>query len=343
MEPMLAAAYNRGGLSREMVEAMGTNTVSPLTVYQGTPYKFAPTAKNPLGEFDPAKIGTGEGAQAFGYGHYSAEAKKLGEYYRDILSKDIANPAKRVLEKFNGDVDAAIKASKDEAKRLSELNLTPQTGSAKRDQLLASQQSNINELTKFKDTGEFTTGYLYEIDLPDEQIAKMLDFDKPISQQSNVISALRSEAESRVKAKLLAEVRNDIASKIPLPQQTGNYITDLFGIGDENIVMNQQLDEQAARVLNQMDLSGLVAKEFDSMKPADMTWDMSGKEFYELISKAQGSPEKASAMFKNQGIPGIRYLDQSSRDLGAGTSNFVVFPGNEDMLTILRRNGGLLD
>jgi hypothetical protein len=25
------------------------------------------------------------------------------------------------------------------------------------------------------------------------------------------------------------------------------------------------------------------------------------------------------------------------------TSNFVVFPGNEDLLTILRRNGGLLD
>ena len=39
------------------------------------------------------------------------------------------------------------------------------------------------------------------------------------------------------------------------------------------------------------------------------------------------------------GIPGIRYLDGGSRGAGAGTSNFVVFPGNEDLLRILERNG----
>jgi hypothetical protein len=39
------------------------------------------------------------------------------------------------------------------------------------------------------------------------------------------------------------------------------------------------------------------------------------------------------------GIPGIRYLDGGSRADGAGTSNFVVFPGEESALTILERNG----
>ena len=36
---------------------------------------------------------------------------------------------------------------------------------------------------------------------------------------------------------------------------------------------------------------------------------------------------------------GIRYLDGNSRGAGAGTSNYVVFPGEEGLLTILERNG----
>ena len=42
------------------------------------------------------------------------------------------------------------------------------------------------------------------------------------------------------------------------------------------------------------------------------------------------------------GIPGIRYLDGGSRGAGTGTSNYVVFPGNENLLRILERNGQAL-
>ena len=35
----------------------------------------------------------------------------------------------------------------------------------------------------------------------------------------------------------------------------------------------------------------------------------------------------------------IRYLDGGSRGAGTGTSNYVVFPGNENLLKILERNG----
>jgi hypothetical protein len=46
-----------------------------------------------------------------------------------------------------------------------------------------------------------------------------------------------------------------------------------------------------------------------------------------------------SGMLRQAGIPGIRYLDGGSRGTGQGTSNFVVFPGNEGLLSILERNG----
>jgi hypothetical protein len=44
-------------------------------------------------------------------------------------------------------------------------------------------------------------------------------------------------------------------------------------------------------------------------------------------------------MLRDAGIPGIRYLDGGSRGAGQGSSNFVVFPGQESLLNILERNG----
>ena len=60
---------------------------------------------------------------------------------------------------------------------------------------------------------------------------------------------------------------------------------------------------------------------------------------YNQISREQGSPQKASEYLRRLGIPGIRYLDGGSRGQGAGTSNYVVFPGNENLLTIQEING----
>jgi hypothetical protein len=37
-------------------------------------------------------------------------------------------------------------------------------------------------------------------------------------------------------------------------------------------------------------------------------------------------------------IPGVKYLDQGSRDSGKGTRNFVVFPGEEKKVKILKRD-----
>ena len=45
----------------------------------------------------------------------------------------------------------------------------------------------------------------------------------------------------------------------------------------------------------------------------------------------------ASEALRKAGIPGIQYLDEGSRSVGKGTRNFVVFPGEEKNLTILKR------
>jgi hypothetical protein len=269
-----------------------------LTVFHGSPAKF--------NRFDRTKIGSGEGAQAYGYGHYAAEKQDIAKGYQSTLTKDVVVPAQRALEKAGGDIDAAIKKASQEAQRLQSLELTPQTGAAKRDQLLSSELSKIEELNRYKQGGEWSSGNLYEIDIPDDQIAKMLDFDKPLASQSPEIQALA--------------------------KQYGLLDADHMG-GDLIAAMDAKL------------------------------------------------PAGAEAM-RQSGVPGIRYLDQPSRDINQNyvvnikdfggydfptlseatafmksnpqyemsliepqktTSNFVVFPGNEDLLTILKRNGGLLD
>lgn len=230
-----------------------------LTVYHGSPAKYS--------KFDKTKIGSGEGAQAYGYGHYVAEAPVVAKEYQENLSRDLVEPAKRALSKAGGNVDDAIKAANKEIERLNALDLTPSTGAAKRDSLVATQISNIDELSKFKESGDWNAGYLYEIDLPDEQIAKMLDFDKPLMEQSKEIQSLAKQ----------------------------------YGLTDA--------DHMGGDLIAAMD-----------------------------AKRAAG----AEAM-RQSGVPGIRYLDQGSRGTGEGTSNFVVFPGNESLLTILKRNGGLLE
>jgi len=62
-----------------------------------------------------------------------------------------------------------------------------------------------------------------------------------------------------------------------------------------------------------------------------------GADLYRILLNR--NPQEAADILRQQGIPGIRYLDAGSRGQGAGTSNYVVFPGEENLLTIQEING----
>lgn len=55
--------------------------------WHGTPHEFEPVEGNPFGEFRDDKIGTGEGAQVYGHGHYVAGRRGTAEEYQRNLSK----------------------------------------------------------------------------------------------------------------------------------------------------------------------------------------------------------------------------------------------------------------
>tara|TARA_R110000787_G_scaffold244528_1_gene350450 strand:- start:137 stop:1228 length:1092 start_codon:yes stop_codon:yes gene_type:complete len=54
-------------------------------VIKRDPSRYEEISRHDLGAFDNSKMGTGEGAQAYGWGTYIAEQPKTGQYYRDAL------------------------------------------------------------------------------------------------------------------------------------------------------------------------------------------------------------------------------------------------------------------
>lgn len=172
----------------EMLEnyMVRTGGILPMDVWHGSPHRFPPTAKNPLGEFDASKIGTGEGAQAYGYGHYSAEVRDLAKTYQPrsplheekLIKEYNRAEVKRNYPKMEVLEDALLHKSPDEIlAKFSNIEdgYTPEHAKA------------ANEYLLWLGKNQPEVGALYKVDLPDAQIAKMLDWDKPLSQQSKEV------------------------------------------------------------------------------------------------------------------------------------------------------------
>jgi hypothetical protein len=67
------------------------DTDEGITAYHGSPHDFE--------QFDISKIGTGEGAQAFGHGLYFAQNENVAKGYRDALAGKVDAPQLRVGDK----------------------------------------------------------------------------------------------------------------------------------------------------------------------------------------------------------------------------------------------------
>ena len=293
---------------------VNTGGILPLDVYHGTPHTLPPTERNPLGEFDASKIGTGEGAQAYGYGTYVAEAPAVAKGYQESLSKrqfltkdGFFDPSE--LEHLNvkvtagrGDLDKAIELARKYG--VPDSDYPDSAARAARD---------LQKLEALKAAGGIkqNTGNLYKIDLPDEKIAQMLDFDKPLSQQKNILDALTPE--------------NMGLTLRPTPE--GKYMAYLadgkpIGLQVKGVTPEVFREKWISRLREMGDLEGGAGRAvgyLGGITPGDLP---------PLVSKA----------LRQAGIPGIKYLDEGSRSAGKGTRNFVVFPGEEKSMTILERN-----
>jgi hypothetical protein len=340
--PMVNRTMAKGGFGAGLLGDLAQGTRSPLDVYHGTPHTLPPTERNPLGEFDASKIGTGEGAQTFGYGIYTAENPAVAKDYQ-FMEQNWFDTSKAKYkgksidtwyEQAQKDQERAFKTNnkaleKDATARLAywENIMTHNHPESVLKQFTdpeygwdaATNYAKSIDINKFE--GIPTPGNLYKVDLPDEKIATMLDWDKPlIDQNQNVLNAAKKLGFAYTKPQKLS-----YEDKWALFDKNGLYDV-------KNPTFKTKKEAQDFLKTNK------------TLYP-----DMTGAEFHDSIStklnQFGGNDKKTAEFLNSYGISGIKYLDQFSREAGEGTRNFVTFPGQEKSMTILERNGmrGLLD
>jgi hypothetical protein len=187
---------------------VSTGGILPLDVYHGTPHTLPPTPRNPLGEFDASKIGTGEGAQAYGHGIYTAENPAVAQKYKEQLGTQMQYKGQQFYDPIVGRKTATTGNTEIDDYLLSYLgdtgvvrkellNAAKEMRASKNPQALKEYQTLMAEFRKIRpDVTAANTGNLYKIDLPDEKIAKMLDWDKLLSQQPNILKMLEKNYRS---------------------------------------------------------------------------------------------------------------------------------------------------
>lgn len=152
---------NQRALAVQQMVANAPNWMLAMpTVYHGTPHQFS--------KYDLSKIGTGEGAQAYGPGMYFAENPSTARSYQNALAQDntpIISARQTAIDSWR----AAL--SKEQDPRMRKI-----------------YESNINGAQKeLADIGPAKTGNLYSQTLPDSVLPRMLQWDKPLSEQPEAV------------------------------------------------------------------------------------------------------------------------------------------------------------
>jgi len=161
-----------------------------IKAYHGSPHDFE--------RFDSSKIGTGEGAQAYGSGLYFAENEGVAKQYRETLGRgDKVKVGGKSLDKSKVDyydqqalnwIRTAVRERPDNA---IDLAIEKAAARAARDeaegatQAAISARKTLERLQDFKAKGVEVEnpGRMYEVDIAADP-EHFLDWDKPLSQQS---------------------------------------------------------------------------------------------------------------------------------------------------------------
>jgi len=324
-ERVVPGIMERGGMPAQMLNALANRTVSPLDVYHGSPHRFPPTARNPLGEFDASKIGTGEGAQVYGHGLYTAEAPAVATEYAKTLSsksmtidnqpidKSIKDYAiNKIVGEYGNDLPK-LKSRLNQYVNEFANNVYADTDSAK----------NIIKAIDEKRFNLTSGGNVYKVNLPDEKVAKMLDWDQPMSEQQMI------EIYDKMQQSPLASFAKAFQDNFYESMNRGQRTTDGQDLFME---LSKQLGGQkyVSEFLRSIGIPGIKYLDEKSRSNFMIQNTYKGKPYGEPVSfmtEKQAKDYAAEQIEKGFGVQEI-----------LGTRNFVVFPGEEKSMTILERN-----
>ena len=295
--------------------------------FHGTPHKFD--------EFSLEAIGTGEGAQAHGWGLYFAGDKAVSEGYREKLISDNTSltyneKAYFIDENFGNALykikhygkEKTIEFFKDKEQEFRETAKTsksPDWWNKEADNFknLVEQIQNINESDI-----EINKGQLFEVDIPESDV--LLDEDKEIGEQSEQVQKALTELwEKEFSEKQLLNMTAIPVDVIYNGKEIGEGEFVEFALGLEiakkygKEVAIQTLNEQKSNdidniipfdkyieFISNVDLSKL---EIGGRTDSRIYNFQNGRDIYRYLEEQFGSDKEASLKLNKYGIKGITY------------------------------------
>jgi hypothetical protein len=274
------AAY---GTASAVASVPGLEFIQPLQIrgFHGSPYKFS--------KFENKAIGSGEGAQAFGYGHYITESPEVAKWYKkpptgatqgkqmmyeipgltveeaNKVPSWIWNDLARYQEQSPKDVLRVIDDFESQfARRARETQIKIKEGKSLQPWILEEQLRNVNDvvdtLQKTRETiqkgakPDFKLGGLYETTIhkgkqPSEYT--YLEWDKPIGKKAESVKPLMNIGKEEANAAWVPRI-GDTAKGFkpaPLEQWTGKDIYEWLE--------SKYSSKEASNILNKAGISGI--------------------------------------------------------------------------------------
>lgn len=144
-----------------------------IRAYHGSPHDFQ--------KFSLEHIGKGEGAQAYGHGLYFAENENVAKAYREALSAgggaSARDTAARILDSAGGDYDKALDVATDRF-----------NAALRRGKMAPEAYDRWMKVRRMLFNKEPVAGRMYEVNI-NANPEDFLDWDKPLSQQSEKVKA----------------------------------------------------------------------------------------------------------------------------------------------------------
>lgn len=303
---LVSSAINPATAAKAAMAKVGLLMAAPIA-YHGTPHIFD--------KFDISKVGTGEGAQAYGHGLYFAESPDVARGYQMALSekagKETTIGGKPIIDLYNQIYNKATKLPSnqaqleyDKAAMLEKMMLdTHPIELIKYAKDIGSDPKLIQWLEKDIVPKTSVPGSFYKVDIPDTAVNTFLDWDKPLSEQKNIVEKIKPSA-------LGLEYKQ-------LPNGNHAYVN---------------ADQKPFGIMQK----GGTKESFENRWKQHLMMQGSGGDLYRGLNQGLFDSAKTSDLLNKAGIQGIKYLDQGSRSAGKGTRNLVVFDPN--IVKILERN-----
>lgn len=272
-------------------------------VWHGSPHRFD--------KFSLDHVGSGEGAQAFGWGLYFAGDKEVARHYRERLTRlngenidDVMYKGRTAADWYGYWESRAERGGKDSQKYYDRMSMLEDYDIGKDPVDIVAEAKELGlspEAVEWFDKtiaqSKDRPGALYKVDIPDD--GKYLLWDDKISEeQSQMLIEALSESDA---------IDGPVANWIRKERMNDSNVTDY--ISEEDIA-DEYYPSDVLR---------------EHVETYTDFYEATGEYVYNQLKEIFGSPKNASLWLKEHGIPGIKYLDGNSRSAGDGGYNYVVF------------------